>query len=657
MHMWRVWALVLAAALTWGGVVAAAPERAPVPPPRPDAMARVMEAVRADRWAEARARARRIDSAAADIVEWRYLRAGLGSFPAYRAFLARNPGWPGLDELRADGEAAIPATAPPEQVIAYFDGAAPATGRGALALVRAFNQAGRGAEAGAAARRAWLTLPLSPASEGALRSQYPRVLGALDEARLDAMLWAGHAGAARRMLARVGSGWRALAAARLALRADRHGVDALIAAVPAPLAGDPGLAYERFRWRLRRGRWDEATALLLARSDSAASLGRPAAWAGWRRSLARRALREGDAERAMRLAAAHHLGGDGGWPLADLTWIEGHGALAAGDPARALDRFRRFAALVETPISRARAGYWQGRALTALGRNGEARAAFARAGGEQTTFYGLLGAAEAGLAMEATLAGGERYPDWHEMPVAGSSALRAGLLFIRAGEAGLAGWVFDTLARQTDAKGRAALAGLALSLDQPHVALKVAKVAARRGEILPGALFPLPDAVRQGAVAPALALAIARQETEFNAAAISPAGARGLMQLMPATAREVAAGLGVALTPGALTDDPALNLRLGSAYLTRLSARFGGHPALVAAAYNAGPTRVQGWLGEIGDPRAPGADPVAWIEAIPFRETRNYVMRVLEARLVYRARLSGAPVEVSRAALFGKIGG
>ncbi|HDR29622.1 lytic transglycosylase domain-containing protein [Rhodovulum sp.] len=613
-------------------------------------LARAMTEVRADRWEAAWAQAAPAGPVARDIVTWRWLRAGQGEFADYLDFTARNPDWPGLARLRAEGEAKIPADAHPDRVIAYFRGAAPTTGAGALRLVQAHAARGEIAEARALALRAWRTLPLSEGAQDELLSRFRDHLAEHHVARLDEMLWQGHFVSARRMLPLVPAGWKALAEARMALREDAPGVDALIARVPAALSNDPGLAHERFGWRQRKERTADAIALIEERSGSAAALGKPEEWAGARRAFVRQLLRDGDPARAYRMAARHHLGG--GADFADLEWLAGFIALRyLNKPDAALGHFRTLEARVGSPISLARAGYWQGRALEALGRPQEAKAAYSRAGAHQTTYYGLLAAERAGLPMDPALVGNETYPDWRDAPWANGSVLRAALMFHEAGERALTEMFLTHLAETAGPRGQRQLAGLALRLGDHHVALRIAKVAAGQGNVMVAAYFPLTDLARAKHPVPTeLVKAIARRESEFNPAAVSPAGARGLMQVMPGTAEAMAGRLGMRYSSKALTSDPAYNARLGAAYLAHLVEAFGLNPVLVAASYNAGPNRARAWVTEHGDPRSAGVDVVDWVELIPFRETRNYVMRVAESLPVYRARLSGRtePIRLSQ---------
>jgi soluble lytic murein transglycosylase len=339
------------------------------------------------------------------------------------------------------------------------------------------------------------------------------------------------------------------------------------------------------------------------------------------------------------MAAGHHL--DGGSDYADLEWLAGYIALRKlGDAETALKHFARFEAAVNGPISLSRANYWEGRAWEVLGDRGRAQAAYAEGARYQTAFYGLLSAEKVGLPMPPAMAGGERYPDWHGAGFARSSVFQAAQLLQAAGDRDLALRFLLHLGEGLGGEDIARLAGLALEWGDANTALLLAKAAAERGVILPTAYFPTNGIEKlKLPVAPELALSIARRESEFNPRVVSHAGARGLMQVMPATARKVAGQIGVSYDEGKLTSDWQYNARIGSAYLAGLVEEFGPSPVLVAAGYNAGPGRPRQWIEAFGDPRTDAVDVVDWIEAIPFEETRNYVMRVAESLPVYRMRL------------------
>ncbi len=602
------------------------------------------EAIRQGDWDKARALAARAGRIATDLVEWHRLRAGRGKWQDYRSFLSRNPHWPGLPLLRRRGEPLIPAEAAPRRVIEYFAQDGAQTGSGALALARAYKALGRNGDAEAGIVRAWRNLSFSKPEQDAFLQDWGQLLKPHHEARLDMLLWRGLSGEARMMLPLVSKGWQALAEARIALRQNRKGVDGLIKAVPMKLQSDPGLAFERFLWRFRKGRNADATDLILEYSKSAEHLGKPERWANARRQLARSLMRSGQAEKAYRVAASHYLAK--GRHYADLEWLSGYVALRhLKDPETALRHFEAFRAAVSTPISLGRAFYWLGRGYEALGRTKDADAAYREAARHQTTFYGQLAAERLGLPMDPALAGQEMHPDWRRATFLSDSVLQAALLLHKAGQKRLATRFMVHLAESLNRQELGQLADLAQANDDPHSALMIAKHAAKRGIILPRAYFPLhPLAAEELPVSPELALAIARRESEFFTEATSQAGARGMMQLMPRTARSVSDELGLEYARDKLLTDWRYNIRLGSTYLARLRSEFGPSLVLISAAYNAGPGRVRQWLRENGDPRRDDIDIVDWIEHIPFRETRNYVMRVAESLPVYRARLAGKPM-------------
>lgn len=606
------------------------------------ALAQAIEQMRTGNWRGAAVAVRPAGDVGRDIIEWHRLRqGGQAPFDAYRDFLARRPDWPGLDLLQTRGEGSIPEDADPSEVLAYFGERLPETGTGVLRLVEAHRSLGHAGDAEAIAVLAWRTRTLTPEIETSLLGLYRPLLAQHHTARLDDLLWRGEVTAARRMLQYVPEGWQKLAEARLALAAQAPGVDQRIEAVPAALAGDAGLAYERFNWRVRKGRSEDAIALMAERSTAPEALGRPEHWANWRRIYARQLLRDGETTAAYTLASQHFL--VEGSQFADLEWLAGYIALRKlADPELALFHFDRFSAGVQTPISLGRAGYWRGRALAALGDAEGAAAAYADGALYQSSYYGLLAAEAGGLPFDPTLSGLETFPKLEESPLRQNSVLTAGLLLLDAGDDPQAERFLSHLVESLPREQAGTLANLMLEKGEIHIALMIAKRAAEGGVVLPAAYYPIsPIMQRDLPVSKDLALSIARRESEFDPRVVSPAGARGLMQLMPGTARDVAGELKIPYDRDGLTDDPAYNVTLGSTYLAGLIEVFGPAPVLVSVGYNAGPGRSLDWVSRYGDPRSEDVDVVDWVENIPFRETRNYVMRVAESILIYRARISG----------------
>jgi len=586
-----------------------------------------------------------------DLVTWLRLRAGDAVFAEYPAFLAARADWPGLDAAREAAEELIGDTVPTDRVLAFFEGHRAETGVGALAHARALTHAGRRTEAEAMLVDFWTTRGLSEEGFAALFAEYPALLAPHHPARADGMLWRWRTEDAARLLPVLGDETRALARARIGYIDGADDIDTRLAAVPERLRTDPALAYDRFNWLAGRGDWTEAVALLRDRSASAETLVHPWRWASWRRILARWQMREGEPRIAYELASRHFL--DDGASFADLEWLSGYLALTyLDDPALALNHFETFAAAVSTPISKGRAGYWLGRARDALGETEAARAAYARAARYQTTFYGLLASERLGQPLASEVAGGEVFPDWQGAAFLADDRFRAAMLLLSGNERGLAVLFLAELARTLDREEVGQMGNLLMELDEPFFTVLVAKSALRRDLLVQDHHFPLhPMAEMEMPVEPALALAIARQESEFRTDAGSAVGALGLMQLMPGTAQDMAVDLDLPYSRARLVLDWPYNARLGTAYLDYLRGEFGDSPVLIAVGYNAGPGRVRDWIEARGDPRNDEIDVVDWIEHIPFRETRNYVMRVTEGIPVYRARLTGNTGQVAFRAL------
>ncbi|MEM6758491.1 MAG: lytic transglycosylase domain-containing protein [Pseudomonadota bacterium] len=616
---------------------------------RPRPLGWALDAMRAGNWDNAARIAARDGPVAADIIEWHRLRAGRGSYDAVTAFLDRRPNWPGEAALRRRAEPAV-ISAGPEAVLRFFADTPAATARGILAHAAALSATGQSGEAEANIVLAWRTLPMGASDQQSFLDAHATLLKLHHVARLDAMLWARERDAARAMFDLVPADQQALARARIALQLRLDTVTALIRAVPAALQDHPGLAHDRFEWRVRAGNWDDAKALLEQRSQMENGLGVPQAWANRRRALARDEMRDGAPARAYMLAAAHGL--VEGSAYADLEWLAGYIALRyLDDPDTALAHFQNHGAAVRSPISRGRAGYWIGRAHEAAGRADAAAAAYADGAQFQTSFYGLLAAERGGLPPDPDLDGAENFGDWRLSDLARRDLFEAGMLLQASGEMTLAERFWTHLAEDLGRSAAGQLGQAALDMDQPHLAVMIGKRVARRGLTIHAAYYPLhPLAEADLPMSADMNLAIARRESEFDPVVQSGAGARGLMQIMPATGREVARRLGRAEehTTDRMITDPVYNAELGAAYLSQMAARYAGNVVLMSVAYNAGPGRADRWQELYGDPRnlPQNFDIVDWIEHIPFRETRNYVMRVTESLPVYRARLSGDPLPV-----------
>ncbi|MBM1555636.1 lytic transglycosylase domain-containing protein [Sulfitobacter mediterraneus] len=614
---------------------------------RPRPLAKALEAMRSGNWDNANRIAARDGQIAADIVTWHHLRAGRGSYAEMTAFLSRRNNWPGEAYLRKQSETVVIGQSA-AKILQFFEGRPPQTPLGVLAYAAALSRDGQKDKADELVIQTWRSSDMDRPAQILFLADHAALLKPHHNARLEALLWQRKHDAARRMFDLVTTNRVALAETRIALQRLSREVNTLIEALPPQHANDPGLQHDRFEWRIRKGLGGSAKELLLAQSTSAKALGKPSAWSNRRRALARSEMRAGNGKRAYQLASQHFL--TEGSDYADLEWLSGYLALRfLKDPEAAHRHFRNHDSAVRSPISQGRAGYWQGRALEAMGDEDGAQKAYAEGAKYQTSFYGLLAAERGGLPFDASLAGPETPPDWRGAAFARDPRFEAGILLQASGELSLAERFWLHLADGLDETGLAQLGQAAIDLDQPHLAVMIGKRAARRGLTIAAPYYPLDPLLELDLpMAPEMNLAIARRESEFDAVVVSHAGARGLMQLMPATARDVAADLGISglHTTDRLTADPDHNAQLGATYLSQMAGRFDGNVSMVSAAYNAGPSRPDRWMATYGDPRKGQIDIVDWVEMIPFRETQNYVMRVTESLPVYRARLGKDPLPI-----------
>jgi soluble lytic murein transglycosylase len=566
-----------------------------------------------------------------------YARPGAaGRFPELAEFIEKNPEWPAQKALRKHAEEALAGesdTVAAEWLRRFPPISAAGRVREAEILLNSGDLAG-GTEA---LRAAWIGADFGPLDEKNFIARYSASIRPEDTAkRVDRLLWDGQTEAAHRILPLVPSDYRMLAEARLALATQSAKADTLVARLSAQLRSDPGLIFEQLRSRRKKDMTDAAVQILLAQPGD---LVRPAAWWNERQAIARRVLASGNAELAYRIVEQHGL--IEGNAFAEAQFLLGYIALRyMKQPALAFDHFSLILTRVATPYAKARAGYWGGRAAAAQAKAELAAKWYAAGADHMATFYGQLAAHELGH-------------DAPPRPVPEPMPDAADLTRFNSGEVVRAARIFFELGDRDHGKAFllhmadnaktptifAMLATLAETGGRIDLAIAVAKRAIEAGTPLMIHGYPVTEIPRGGTAEHSLLFAITRQESAFERDAVSRAGARGLMQLMPATASFIANKMQLPFSADRLTADGIYNVLLGRAYLETLIEDFGGSYPLAIAAYNAGPSRVRQWLRDYGDPRGGNIDMVDWIEMIPINETRAYVQRVLENLQIYRGQI------------------
>jgi soluble lytic murein transglycosylase len=562
------------------------------------------------------------------------------TFDDIATFLDANPTWPRRAELQRRAESSIDGGISRDALIDWFSRNPPTTGEGAHAHLSALKARGHDQLIATLVPRYWVELGFDrPGERNFLKAWGSHLSQADHQARLDNLIWNQHHGSARRMLTRVGSDQSALGFARISLQRRSPGVDGAIARVPEHLRDAPELWYERLRWRRRKGLDSDARGVLY---DLAGIRPQPERWALEGRILARRALGEGHYSEAVRLVSGHGL--SDGAEFAESEFLAGWIRLSfLQEPNAAEAHFGNLYNGVRYPISRARAAYWSGRTAQARGNAELAREWWERAAAHPATFYGQQALAALGKPVARFDFTAPRDPAVRAAFVESELVRLVHRLHALGADDGLRTFLLHLAGLADSVEERLLVAQLAQESGRPREAIRAVKRANQIDNVIGIAGYPtrtLPQLPQAENLEAALVLSVIRQESAFDPGAISGANARGMMQLIPATAERVAQSLELPYSKRKLLYDPDYNIRLGSTYLAQMLERFDGSVPLALAAYNAGPHRVVRWVREYGDPRSGQIDMLDWIETIPFTETRNYVQRVLENVPVYRYLLS-----------------
>jgi soluble lytic murein transglycosylase len=582
------------------------------------------------------------DRTARALLEWVAIRSGATLIPFSRieGFLKAYPNYPATTLFRRRAEEMLIAEKKgPAAIRAFFHGQSPVSPAGRIALALVLKAEGKSEEAAALIRRSWLQDHLGVGLEKIAVDAFRDVLTAADHRlRAERYIFRENATAALRNAARVSADYVVLARARLASASARRPIaPSLIAAVPASLKGDISFSFLLAQQARRSDKPADAARAMASIPRDPALLGDGDGWWVERRLIARKLLDDGDAARAYEVAAGH--GAEDAAERIDAEWHAGFIALRFRDqPGIALEHFSEAAQHAETPISVARAAYWQGRASEAIGKAEDARAAYGRAAEHPVAYYGQLARARLGLP-DLPL---RRSASASLMHLPGHQGVR---LLYRIGERDLAVQMMSDLAQRLHTTpALEALAAIAQREGDTRALLALGKSALQRGFPLDTAAFPISGVpefpVLGDPMERAIVHAIARQESAFDPTAISHAGARGLMQMMPATARETARRANLPFDWPRLGRDALYSAQMGAAHLNDLLKEWRGSYILTFAAYNAGSGNVRKWIAAYGDPRKPEVDAIDWVERIPFYETRNYVQRVMENLQVYRQRLN-----------------
>ena len=590
-----------------------------------------------------------------DFIQWRHLltKGNKASYYDYKNFIDRNEDYPRIGRIKYLSEHKLSTdTVSPKKIVQWYGETEPLSGFGKMILGESYIFTGNKEKGIKLIKNGWVNAELTKSELRFFRKKYKKYLVAEDYIkRADYLAWNNKYWDLKRMLRYLPKDYELLYNARQLLMSKSYGVDNAISKVPDKFKNDAGLNYDRLKWRRKRGRVDSSVEILLKIKNTKDYLVRPEKWWIEREIISRSLIYKKKYELAYKISSNHGM--IDGPEFAAAEWMSGWIALSfLNDPLLAKEHFEKFYNNVGYPISIARGAYWLGRTYKELNNNELAKKWFEEASNYLTTYYGQLAHMEINPNTNFELTKdkevNKEYRDYFQK----KEIVKIIYLLDELDEDKYAKYMLRHLANDNVESGSEILAAeLATDIERFDFAIQISKIASYEKRFHNKFNYPIistPNYINGRKIPEtAFILSIIRQESEFDLSANSHAGAKGLMQLMPYTAKLVAKQANLPYTKSRLTTDPEYNINLGSHYIAGLILEYDGAYPFAIAAYNAGPKRVRYWKKLNKDPQKKQINSVDWIELIKFKETRNYVQRVLENYNVYRYILEQKPIPLN----------
>jgi len=592
------------------------------------------------------------DNSIYNFIQWRHLltSGNQASFYDYQIFLNKNADYPRISRIRYLAEHKLSTeSVSPKKIINWFGSNNPLSGYGKMILGESHILIGEKNTGIKLVKEGWISADLSKNELKYFRKKYKKYLNANDYIkRADYLAWNGDRWDLRRLIRYLPKDYELLYNARHLLMSKGYGVDQAIANVPQKFKNDAGLNYDRLKWRRKKGRVDSSTEILLKIRNDKEYLIRPDKWWKEREIISRALLYKKKYEISYKISSNHGM--TEGPEYAAAEWMSGWIALSfLNDPLTAKNHFKNFYKNVSYPISLSRGAYWLGRSYEKIGEKEQSNNWYREATKYLTTYYGQLAFLKLNPSGKFKLDEDIEIDPKYKIQFFNKELVKITYLLDELKKDKYTKHILRHLANDNIAKGSEVLAAeLATNINRYDFAIQVSKIASYQKRFHNRYNYPIistPKYINKRKIPEsALILSIIRQESEFDLEANSHAGAKGLMQLMPYTAKLVSRQAKLPYSKSRLTTDPEYNINLGSHYIAGLILQYDGAYPFAVAAYNAGPNRVKYWKRINKDPQKKQVDYVDWVELIKFRETRNYVQRVLENYNVYRYVLEQRPV-------------
>tara|TARA_A100001011_G_scaffold382028_1_gene451245 strand:- start:47 stop:2377 length:2331 start_codon:yes stop_codon:yes gene_type:complete len=620
----------------------------------------VFSFIKQKKWKSALKSTKRIkDKDFKNLVTWLYLKEkrNAASFTDYAKFIESNTNYPRINRLKYLAEHKINlSSSSPSTIIGWFDSEPPLSGFGQIKLGEAYLQKGKIDEGSKLIKEGWITASLGSKDLRYLNKKYKKIINSSDHIkRAEYLAWENKYWDLKRILRYLPKDHRALYNARQILMSSSYGVDKAISDVPQKFKSDIGLRYNRLKWRRRRGRVESSLEIINNAPNENNSLVRADLWWKERNVISRSLIYKKKYQLAYNVAKNHSLDKEKeneSSSFAEAEWMSGWIALSfLNNPKLAIQHFDNFYNNVGYPISLARGAYWLGTAYEKSGNQNLSKKYFKEGSKYLTTFYGQLSYNKVKPFEDFSLKDDSNFTEGFEKEFNKNPLVKHVILLKELNKTSLSKDIIKHLADLNIKEGSEVLAAkLATSIGRYDYAIQISKKASYEKRFYNKYNYPIitTPSVINGKSMPSseIILAITRQESEFDPKANSYAGAKGMMQLMTYTAKLVSKQMRVPYSKSKLTSDPEYNIKLGTYYFNSLLNEYGEVYPFAIAAYNAGPKRVKYWRKINGDPSKNKIDYVNWIELIKFKETRNYVQRVLENANVYNYLLNEKPVKL-----------
>ena len=614
-----------------------------------------IQAMQKSQWPAAISIAKKAkDKSIHNFIKWRHLltTGNKASFYDYMAFIKNNKNYPRMGRIKYLAEHKLSTDRiSPKKIINWFGSDEPLSGFGMLILGESYIQSGDVEKGVSLIKKGWVTAELNRSNMKYFRSKYKKYLNSSDYIkRADYLAWENKHWDLKRMLRYLPKDYQLLYTARQILMSKSYGVDQAIKNVPEKLKNDAGLNYDRLKWRRKRGRTDSSLEILFKVKNDKNYLVRPDKWWTERAIMARALIYKNKYETAYKIASKHSL--DPGPEFADAEWMSGWISLSfLNDPILAIDHFNNFYQNVSYPISLSRGAYWLGRSYEKIGDKEQSSQWYKEATKYLSTYYGQLAFLKIKPNETFELEEQAIVSDNYRKYFYKNELVKIVHLLDELNKDKYTKHILRHLANDNIESGSEILAAeLATNISRYDFAIQVSKIASYQKRFHNDFNYPIISTPKyvNGRKIPeaAFILSLIRQESEFDMRANSHVGAQGLMQLMPYTAKLVAKQAKLPYSKSRLTSDPEYNINLGSYYIAGLILQYDGAYPFAAAAYNAGPKRVKYWKKINKDPQKKEIDFVDWVELIKFKETRNYVQRVMENYNVYRYILEKRPIKM-----------